>query len=86
MVKQAGKSACCVEVLQIASKRAKPLSVIQRKIVRVASGQRVLPVGAPVAGTLRQLVGVLSAAVDLDRQAHGTTFRLITHSIQLEHC
>jgi hypothetical protein len=39
VVKKAGRSACCVQALQIASRRAKPLSVIQ--IVWVAIGQAV---------------------------------------------
>jgi hypothetical protein len=40
-VKNAGRSACCVQALQIASRRAKPLSVIQRKMVWVFGGQTV---------------------------------------------
>ncbi len=42
------------------------------------SGRRpggLIPAGAPVAGALRQLVGVLAAAVDLDHQAHDADAR-----------
>ncbi len=41
VVKKAGRSACCIQALQIASRWAKPLSVIQGKIVCVAGGQAV---------------------------------------------